>query len=59
MAHSSCSPLLVVSERDGSHTTGEVVLWWGLVEQARHEHMSDEYENQYIIDVMYLHPHHW
>ena len=31
-----------VSEQDGSHT-GEVVLCWALVEQARHEHMSDEY----------------
>ena len=35
---------------DGSHTV-EVVLCWGLVEQARHEHMSDEYKSQYIIDV--------
>ena len=31
-----------VSERDGSYT-GDVVLCWGLVEQARHEQMSDEY----------------
>ena len=42
----SGSPLLVVqwkvSEQDGSHTGG-VVLCWGLVEQARHEHMSDEH----------------
>ena len=30
-----------VSERDGSHT-GEVVLCWVLVEQARDEHMSNE-----------------
>ena len=42
--------IIKVSERDGSHT-GEVVLCWGLIEQARHEHMSNEYENQYIIDV--------
>ena len=35
---------------DGSYT-GEVVLCWGLVEQTRHEHMSDEYNNQYITDV--------
>ena len=27
---------------DGSYT-GEVVLCWRLVEQARHEHMSEEY----------------
>ena len=31
--------------------TGEVVLCWGFVEQARHEHMSDEYQNRYIIIV--------
>ena len=35
---------------DGSHT-GEVVLCWGLVEEARHEHMSDECKNQDIIIV--------
>ena len=40
-----------VSERDGSHT-GEVVLCWVLVEQARHEHMSDEYNNRHIIVVV-------
>ena len=45
----SGSPL-VISEQNGSHT-GEVVLCWGLVEQARHEHRSDEYKNQYIIKV--------
>ena len=39
-----------VSERDGSHA-GEVVLCWGLVGQTRHEHMSDEYKNRYIIVV--------
>ena len=27
------------------------MLCWGVVEQARHEHMSDEYKKQYIIDV--------
>ena len=31
--------------------TGNVVLCWALVEQARHEHMSDAYKNQYIIDI--------
>ena len=35
---------------DGSYT-GEVVLCWGVVEQARNEHMSDEYKKQYIIDI--------
>ena len=35
---------------DGYHT-GEVVLCWGLVEQARHEHMTDEYKKRYIINV--------
>ena len=39
-----------VSERDGSHT-GEVGLCWGLVEQDRHEHLSDGYESRYIIMV--------
>ena len=34
--------------RDGSHT-GEVVLCLGFVEQALHEHMSDEYKKQYVI----------
>ena len=28
-----------------------MVLCWGLIGQARNEHMSDEYKNQYIIDV--------
>ena len=32
-------------------TCGEVMLCLGFVEQARREHMSDEYKNQYIIDV--------
>ena len=41
----------MVSERDGSHTE-EVVLCWGLVEQARHEHMSDEFKNSILL--MYL-----
>ena len=40
----------MISEQDGSHT-GEVVLCRGLVEQARHEHMRDEYKNRYVIDV--------
>ena len=35
-------------ERAGS-VTGEVVLYWVLVEQARHEHMSDEYIKTDII----------
>ena len=26
------------------------MLWWGLIKQARHEHMPDEYKKQYIID---------
>ena len=29
--------------------TGEVVLYKGFGEQARHEHMSDEYKDRYII----------
>ena len=33
---------------DGS-LTGEVVLCWGLVEQARHEHMSDEHKTRWYI----------
>ena len=33
---------------DGTHT-GEVVLYYGFGEQARHEHMSDEYKDRYII----------
>ena len=37
-----------VSELDGSHT-GEMVLYWGLEEQARHEHMSEEYKGRYNI----------
>ena len=41
---------LVVSEQVGSHTE-EVVLCWGLVEQAGHEHKSDEYKKRYTIDV--------
>ena len=27
------------------------MLYWALVEQARHEHVSDEYKKQYIADV--------
>ena len=41
----------MISERDGSHT-GEVVLCWGLVEQARHKPMSDEYTTSILL--MYL-----
>ena len=26
-------------------------MCWALVEQARHEHMSDEYKNRYIVDI--------
>ena len=33
--------------------TGEVVLYWGLGEQARHEHMSDKYKDRYIIIVLW------
>ena len=44
------------SELDGSHT-GEVVLYWVLVEQARHEHMSDEFKGRYIIQCCRS-PHH-
>ena len=40
-----------VSERDGSHT-GERVLYWALVEQARHEHVLDKYKNQHIIVIV-------
>ena len=28
------------------------MLCWALVEQARHEHKSDEYKSQYIIAVL-------
>ena len=33
---------------DGTHT-GAVVLYYGFHEQARHEHMSDEYKDRYFI----------
>ena len=36
----------------GRSHTGEVAMCWGLVEQARHEHMSDEYKKQHIIHVL-------
>ena len=36
---------------NGSHA-GEVVLCLGFVEQTPHEHMSDEYKNQYIIGTL-------
>ena len=44
-----------VSELDGSHT-GEVVLYWGLDEQARHQHMSDEYKDRYNIIALLKRP---
>ena len=28
------------------------MLYWALVEGARHEHMSDEYKDRYIIIVL-------
>ena len=34
--------------QDGAHT-GAVVLYYGFGEQARHEHMSDEYKDRYVI----------
>ena len=46
-----------VSGRDESHT-GEGVLYWALVEQAGHEHMSDEYKIRFIIVVL-GNPHLW
>ena len=44
------SPVLLMEslELDGTHT-GEVVLYEGFGEQARHGHMSDEYKDRYII----------
>ena len=36
---------------DGTHT-GVVVLYCGFGEQARHEHMSDEYKDRYIIRTL-------
>ena len=33
---------------DGS-SMGEVVLCWGFVEQARHEHVSDEYKTGILL----------
>ena len=53
----SGSPLVwwKVFERNGSHT-GERVLCWGLVEQARHEHMPDEYKTSILLK--YFDPHH-
>ena len=33
---------------DRTHTR-EVVLCWALVEQARHEHMPDEYKKRYYL----------
>ena len=40
-----------ISELDGTHT-GVVVLYCGFGEQARHEHMSDEYKDRYIISAL-------
>ena len=40
-----------ISELDGTHT-GEVVLYYGFGEQARHEHMSDEYKDRYIVIIL-------
>ena len=34
------------------------MLYWALVEQARHEHMPDKYKNRYIIIVL-LKPPSW
>ena len=46
------SPLVEwkISELDGTRT-GVVVLYYGFAEQARHEHMSDEYKDRYIISA--------
>ena len=38
---------------DGTHT-GAVVLYDGFDEQARHEHMSDEYKDRYIIRTLLM-----
>ena len=38
-------------ERDASLTREVMMLHWELIEQARYEHMPDEYKNQNIIDV--------
>ena len=40
-----------ISELDGTHT-GVVVLYCGFGEQARHDHMSDEYKDRYIIRTL-------
>ena len=47
------SPLVLwkISKLDGTHT-GVVVLYCGFGEQARHEHMSDEYKDRYIISAL-------
>ena len=39
-----------ISELDGTHT-GAVMLYYGFAEQARHEHMSDEHKDRYIISA--------
>ena len=38
---------------DGTHT-GAVVLYDGFDEQARHEHVSDEYKDRYIIRTLLM-----
>ena len=40
-----------ISELDGTHT-GAAVLYYGFDEQARHEHMSDEYKDRYIVRTL-------
>ena len=40
-----------VSELDRSHT-GKMVLYWGLDEQTRHEHMPDEYKDRYNVTAL-------
>ena len=37
---------------DETHT-GAVVLYDGFDEQARHEHMSDEYKDRYVVFLRY------
>ena len=38
----------------GRAHTGAVVLYDGFDEQARHEHMSDEYKDRYIIRTLLM-----
>ena len=44
-----------IYELDGTHT-GEVVLYYGFGEQARHEHISYEYKDRYIIIALLKNP---